>query len=114
MEGKPVTVRLSPRAAIVYDRLALCKTKEDRALYDALQMKLGHIKEDHRYGRPVPKRLIPERYRREYGLSNLFRVELPFFWRMLYAVEGDEITIVAFIADIVSHEEYDGLFGYKK
>jgi len=55
-------------------------------------------------------------YKRDYDLKNLFRVELSYFWRMLYTLvpgnEGIEIAIV--VLDIVDNKRYDKLFGYKK
>ncbi len=48
-------------------------------------------------------------------VTNLFRVELPNFWRMLYTLtaEGD-VEIIAFILDIIDHKTYDKKFGYRK
>ena len=62
------------------------------------------------------KSKIPEKFKAKYGISNLFWVELPYFWRFLYSLtEGDsEIEIVAFVLDIVDHKKYNKLFGYKK
>ncbi len=48
-------------------------------------------------------------------VTNLFRIELPLFWRMLYTlVNGDnEMEIVAFILDIIDHDIYNKKFGYR-
>jgi len=49
-------------------------------------------------------------------VANLFRVELPKFWRMLYTLTNgnSEIEIIAFILDVIDHKEYGKKFGYKK
>ena len=67
------------------------------------------------YGDPIAKNLIPKEYILKYGITNLFRVELSNFWRMLYTLTNDEteIEIVAFVLDIIDHKEYDKVFGYK-
>ena len=58
----------------------------------------------------IAKRLIPK----EYGVKNLFRVELPNFWRMIYALrtEENQIEIIAFVLDIFDHKKYNKRFGY--
>ena len=62
-----------------------------------------------------PKKLIPKEYVLKYGVTNLFRIELSGFWRMLYTLTNDEteVVIVAFVLDIINHKEYDKKFGYK-
>ncbi|MFZ2455999.1 MAG: hypothetical protein WAX07_05945 [Candidatus Altiarchaeia archaeon] len=49
-------------------------------------------------------------------MTNLFRIELPNYWRMLYTLTSGEsqIEIIAFVLDIMNHRNYDKKFGYKK
>ena len=58
---------------------------------------------------------IPDEYKIRYGITNLFRVELPNFWRMLYTlIEGEsKIEVISFILDIIDHPNYDKKFRYK-
>ena len=74
------------------------------------------IKADPHYGEPISKKHIPKRYTQRFGISNLFWINLPNYWRMLYSlVQGETATeIIAFIVDILNHKEYDKVFGYKK
>lgn len=62
-----------------------------------------------------PKDDRPREKLLKYGISNLFRVELPKFWRMLYTLTNgeNEIEIIAFILDVLDHKRYDKKFGYK-
>ena len=78
--------------------------------------KIGLIKENPQYGNPISKKLIPNEYKEKYRITNLFRVELPNFWRMLYALtEGEtKIEIISFVLDIIDHDTYNKKFGYKK
>src|SRR3989344_8139369 len=78
-------------------------------LLRAIKQKVDIIKANPFYGDNIPKKLIP----REYNVQNLFRVELPNFWRMLYTIKGDQIEIVCFVLDIIDHKEYNKKFGYK-
>ena len=70
---------------------------------------------NHHYGNPISKKLIPKEYKIKYGVTNLFRIELPNFWRMLYTLtEGEtKIEIIAFVLDIIDHKEYNKKFGYQ-
>jgi len=74
-----------------------------------------HTKLNFHYGDPVAKNKIPKEYIQKYGVTNLFRVELPGFWRMLYTLTDDEseIEIIAFVLDIIDHKKYNKKFRYK-
>jgi hypothetical protein len=82
----------------------------------SVNQKVNLIKANPHYGNPISKDLIPEEYKFKYGALNLFRVELPNFWRMLYTLTngGTNIEIVAFVLDIVDHSSYNKLFEYRK
>jgi hypothetical protein len=115
---KKYKLKFSADAKQVYDFLSeeAKKSKLERMLLDAINTKIEFIKADIRYGDPIAKKLIPKEYKKKYGLSNLFRVELPVFWRMLYTniIENDEVEVVAFVIEILHHQEYNKRFGYKK
>ncbi len=66
------------------------------------------------YGENAKKDLIPEEYRQKYGADNLFIVDLPDYWRMIYTLESDQIEIIAFVLDIINHDEYNKKFRFKK
>jgi hypothetical protein len=112
---KKVRVVLSPEAEKTYRQLDET-IKKERTILNAINKKSGLIKSDVHYGDPIAKKLIPEYYKTRYDITNLFRVELPSFWRMLYTLtEGEtETEIIAFVLDIINHKEYDKKFGYKK
>lgn len=108
---------LSPEAEEQY--ITLIKqapiSKKERMILDAFNKKKELLKENPRYGNPIAKKLIPQEYRTKYALTNLFRVELPAFWRMLYTLTAEgKIEIVAFILDIINHNEYNKKFRYRK
>jgi hypothetical protein len=114
---KNVRVILSPEAEEVYKRLnqEAERSKEARMLLKAINQKVELIKQNLHYGNPINKDLIPKEYITKYQIENLFRVELPAFWRMLYALTngGNNIEIVSFILDIIDHKDYNKKFGYK-
>ena len=79
-------------------------------LLKSIKQKIELIKKDLFYGNNIPKRIIPKNYK----VSNLWRVELTNFWRMLYTIKGDKIEIICFILDIINHKSYNKRFGYKR
>ncbi|MBU0627581.1 MAG: hypothetical protein KKC75_00185 [Nanoarchaeota archaeon] len=114
---KEVKVIFSPEAEEVYKHLTqqAVNSKTDQSILNAIHKKIELIKLNIHYGNPIAKGLIPEGYKVKYGANNLFRVELPNFWRMLYTLtDGEtEIEIIAFVLDILDHKEYNKKFGYK-
>ena len=115
---KEVRVILSQEAKEVYEYLnkEAENSKIERTIFKAIQGKIELIKNNPHYGNPVAKNLIPKEYVIKYRITNLFRIELPNFWRMLYTlVEGEtKIEIISFIIDIIDHSIYNKKFGYKK
>lgn len=115
---KKVRVIFSPEAEEVYTHLneISSSSKIDRSILNAINKKVELIKTNIHYGEPIAKRLIPEEYKTKYGATNLFRVELPNFWRMLYTLTDGEgqIEIIAFVLDVIDHETYNKKFGYRR
>jgi len=115
---KTVRAILSPEAEEVYNYLnsRAQDSKTEKTILNAVNKKVELIKANPHYGKPIAKKLIPKEYSKKYGISNLFHVELPNYWRMLYTLADGEtkIEIIAFILDLLDHKKYDKQFGYKK
>ena len=113
---KKVKIILSQDAKKVYKYLnkESKNSKLEKSIFNAIKQKIELIKENFQYGDPVSKKLVPKKYIKKYGITNLFRVELPNYWRMLYSVQEGEsrVEIIAFVLDIIDHDDYDKLFGY--
>lgn len=115
---KKIRVILSSDAEEVYNHLKeeAKKSKTERTILAAFTKKVEIIKSNPHYGDPIAKSLIPKEYINKYEITNLFRVELPNFWRMLYSLRDGEtkIEIIAFVIDIMDHQEYNKKFRYTK
>ncbi|MDO8647861.1 MAG: hypothetical protein Q7R70_05625 [Candidatus Diapherotrites archaeon] len=113
---KKVRVVLSPEAEEVYNYLnaQAPKSKIEKSILSALTKKTELIKANPHYGNPISKDKIPQEYCKKYGITNLFRVELPNFWRMLYSLTDSEsrIEIIAFVLEISDHNKYSKRFKY--
>ncbi len=114
---RDVRVIFSPEAEEVYKHLneIALNSKVDRSILNAINKKVELIKVNIHYGDPIAKTLIPNEYKVKYGVTNLFRVELPNFWRMMYTLTDGEskIEIIAFILDVLDHKDYNKKLGYK-
>ena len=115
---KHVRIILSKEAKEVFEYLnrESNTSKVERSILNAVKQKSDLIKENPHYGNPIKKSLIPKEYVDKYEVTNLFRVELPNFWRMLYTLTEGETTIeiISFVIDIIDHKEYNKKFGYKR
>lgn len=116
---KPVRVILIDEADTEYKRLNELvgqqieegkENTEEMQLLKSIKQKIEFIKVNPFYGDNLEKKKIP----RDYDVKNLWRVELTGYWRMLYTIKGDQIEIICFVLDILSHKDYDKKFGYKK
>lgn len=87
-------------------RLARQRLKEIRRLESLFPRKpfLG----DHLEKQRIPKEFL------ERGVGNLFRVELPGFWRLLYTILEVDARQAVVELRALSHPQYDRLFGYRK
>ncbi|PIN75773.1 hypothetical protein COV17_03730 [Candidatus Woesearchaeota archaeon CG10_big_fil_rev_8_21_14_0_10_36_11] len=114
---KRVRLKLSLEAEEVYKHLneEAPTSKTERMILKAVNQKVELIKSNPHFGDPISKNKIPAEYQQKYGVKNLFRVELPGAWRMLYTLtDGEsEIEIIAFVLDVIDHKQYDQKFGYR-
>ncbi len=117
--NKPVRVILLDNAERSYKKLNAVvgkqseegrKNTEEMRLLKSINQKRDFIKANPFYGDNIEKKKIPK----EYNVSNLWRVELTGYWRMLYTLKGDQIEIICFILDILNHKDYNKKFGYRE
>ncbi|MCK4365041.1 MAG: hypothetical protein KAW45_03215 [Thermoplasmatales archaeon] len=115
---KKIRVILSSDAKEVYNHLKeeAPKSKTERTILNAITKKIEIIKSNPHYGDPIAKSLIPREYLDKYEITNLFRVELPNYWRMLYTLkDGDtKCEIIAFVLDLLDHSVYNKKFRYAR
>jgi hypothetical protein len=92
----------------VRDRRRLSKEQEKKLLWWR-----DRLTQDATVGDHVRRSLTPPALKRKYEINNLWRLELPGGWRALYTIASQpagqpEVMILR----ILSHKEYDRLFGY--
>lgn len=122
-KGKPTKVIITGEAKEEFDKLNKVVgeeisqgiTKSDhQQLLNSINQKVDLLRDNPEYGSHIQKDRIPKIYIKKYDISNLWKVNLSGDWRMIYTIKGDNVEIVALILDIVSHEDYNKIFGYRK
>ena len=113
---KPVRVKYAPafEAGLEALRSSAADNKFNQQLLKAIEREKDSIKANPHRGIQVQKRLIPQEYIEKYGITNLWKINLPDFWRMLYTITGTEIEIIAIMLEFMNHKSYDKKFGYRK
>lgn len=85
---------------------------EDRLILSWLDNAFDDIADDAFCGIQIPKKQIPEKYRKEYEIDNLWKYNLPNGWRLLYSVARDEVIVISIIIEWLDHKNYERRFGY--
>ena len=121
--GRKIKIVLSEEAAEEYNTLnsivgdeirrGICSSVH-QSIFRSVERVKGWLKENPFAGEQVQKSMIPEYYLKKYGITNLWRIELSDYWRMIYTIQSDELEIIDFVLNIVDHQKYDQIFGYKK
>lgn len=71
------------------------------------------LKENMLAGDHIPKRQIPEYYRRRFGVNNLRVYSHPEGYRSCYVLLIYDVGVCPLILDLKSHRDYEKIFGYR-
>ena|SRR3989338_7985556 len=115
---KQIKVKYSP---VFEDQLtslrAAIKEKDDkfnRQLLMAIERETDNLVINPHRGIQIPKKQIPREYVIKYGITNLWKINLPDYWRMTYTITGNELEIISILLEFMDHKRYDKVFGYRK
>jgi len=86
---------------------------EARYLLEIVEKGLAKLMASPEAGKHVPKRLIPKEYVVRYGVTNLWKLNLDSYWRLIYTLEGDRVKLYAIVLEVLDHRRYDRKFGYR-
>lgn len=121
-KGKEIKVVLSDEATEEYNELNRIVGDElqrgvnssvHQSIFRSVERVKGWLKENPFAGEQVQKSLIPQYYLNKYGVTNLWRINLSDYWRLIYTIQSNEVEIIDFVLNIVDHKKYDKIFGYK-
>lgn len=85
----------------------------EHELYESLGKAFDEIKKDVTCGKRIRRELWPKEYVKKYGITNLWKYNLPHGWRMTYTIGVDEISVIAVMLEWMDHKDYERRFGYK-
>ena len=121
--NKKISIRLVGDAQISFEKLNQrvgeqkqkgVLSSKDITLLQAIERIVELLSHNPFYGENAKKQLIPKSYKDAYDVTNIFIVDLPDYWRLIYTLESDEVEIIAFVLDIFDHSAYDKKFNFKK
>lgn len=113
MPFRPAVVVIHPAVQADYDRWeALAKSGKQpaAAIWKRVQLAVSRVKADGQWGEVIPRSKIPAHFTTNYGVTNLYCVDLASFHRCFYTIRDRDVIFL----DIVDHATYDRLFGVKK
>jgi len=121
-KDKEIRVRLSKVADEEYTELNKLvgdeikqgiTSSENQMILRSIQRVVEWLKSNPFYGEQVEKSKFPLTYKKDYDITNLWRVDIAAHWRLVYTVRSDEVEIICFVLNIHDHKKYDKVFGYK-
>jgi mRNA-degrading endonuclease RelE of RelBE toxin-antitoxin system len=110
--GKEVVILLKDQAKEKYLELRKDENRESRYMLDSICRAKIKLLNNPQVGNPITKKLFPKLLVQQ-RIQNLYRLELSGYWRLLYTLSGDKDTIFVFVLLILTHKEYNKIFGYK-
>jgi len=87
--------------------------KFHKQLLKAIEREKDNLFIDMHRGIQIPKDRIPNEYINNYGVTNLWKINLPDYWRMIYTIVGNELEIISILLEFMDHKEYNKVFGYR-
>ena len=115
-KGKEVKIVLSEEAIEEYNKLNKIVGEEikrgvtasvHQSIFRSIERVRGWLKDNPFVGDQVKKNQIANYYVQKYGVTNLWRIELSNYWRLIYTIQSSEVEIIDFVLDIIDHEEYN-------
>jgi len=89
-------------------------SKFHRTLLKAIEREKNCLLQNSHKGDHIEKIKIPKEYIQKYNVKNLWKINLPNYWRMLYTIVGNELEIISILLEFMDHKKYNKLFKYKK
>ena len=83
-------------------------------LLKAINRTIELLKIQPDYGIHIARKLIPKKFIEEYAINNLWKINLPDAWRLLYTLNTNRVEILTILLEVINHNEYNKLFKYKK
>ncbi len=83
-------------------------------LLKKLDKAIEKLKYNYKTGEHISRDKIPLFYKINYGVENLWKLNLDLNYRLIYTVRGTEIEVMSVLLEFFDHKTYNKRFGYKK
>ena len=111
ISGLSQSTSISPSDIKICDLKEILREKEQgkeksfyQQLLTAIEREKEYLNQNPERGTHIRKRLIPKLYLNLYGIINLWKIDLPSFYRMLYTIDTSGKTIInSIIPAIADH-----------
>ena len=85
---------------------------EEIKLLNQLNKAFDVLKINHLSGVKIPKTNWPDAYVIKYEVTNLYKINLPNAFRLIFTIETDEDNLFVIILDWFNHKDYCKKFKY--
>jgi hypothetical protein len=85
---------------------------EERRMTGWIRKAISRLSENPKVGIKVPSKYWPEAYIQKYQIDNLWKVNLPMGWRMMYTLSEHELEVLGVILEWFNHVHYARRHGY--
>ena len=85
---------------------------EDKQLYDFIDRAIKDLKVNPICGTKILKKLWPKEYIKKFGITNLWKYDMPNAWRLIYTIQTNKVMILNVILEWFTHKEYERRFKY--
>ena len=85
---------------------------EARYLLEIVEKGLLKLAANPEAGVHIRKRQIPKEYSLRFGATNLWKLNLDSYWRLIYTLQGTRVQLYAIVLEVLDHKKYDRKFGY--
>ncbi len=82
-------------------------------LLKKLDKAIEKLKCNFKAGEHVPKNRIPPFYVINYGVENLWKINLDPNYRLIYTIRGTEVEVISVLLEFFDHKKYNKRFKYK-
>jgi len=87
---------------------------EDSELRQIVDEGLDALKENMLTGIAVPKNKIPKVYVQQFGVTNLYKMNLRRNYRLIYSLIARDEGVCPHVIEVMTHDEYMRRFGYER
>ena len=110
-------VRLNEELYEYYKKIELelqSGNKVNEREYKLISKGIELLKLDFRKGEHISKKnqRAYEYFVKKYNVKNLWKLDVSQDWRLIYTIEGNEVEVISFVLESLSHKEYERKLGY--